>query len=211
MERPMLKADVRNAVFETIAASLKAGGFQGSRRDMRFRRVVPGGAHEVVMTEADYRPLYRLNLFVAVRVDAIEAITLPFSRVVPDHWERSNTLQVGPAFFGGARRYEIRNESELLAAAAELGTLFETRMMPWLDSSTGLASIEQQINTPGEHPGLLSDLTTYAFAGLAAASLCGRQDLDTLVARYTTEMKERNFNDASERLVQLARHLGVPA
>lgn len=205
----MLKADVRTAVFDTIGVALKAGGFQGSRRDMQFRRVVPGGVHKVVMTEADYRPIYRLNLFVAVRVDAIEAITLPFSRMVPEAWERSNTLHVGPAFFGGASRYEIGNEPELLAAAAELGTLFETRMLPWLESSTDLASIERHLNTPGGHVGQLTDLDTYAFAGLAAASLCGRQDLDALAARYLAEMKARNFTHTIERFEQLARHLGA--
>ncbi|KQY50490.1 hypothetical protein ASD14_12330 [Lysobacter sp. Root494] len=205
----MLKDDVRNAVFEAIATPLKAAGFKGSRREMSFRRVVPGGVHTLGMPLADYRPTYVFNLLVTVRVDAIEAITLPFSRIVTKYWERSSTLIIGPEFFDAPREHRIRNEAELLIAVAESAALFEGRMLPWLDASTDLASIERQLNAPVRHPGQYTDLDSYAFAGLAAASLCGRQDLDALAARYLAEMKARNFTDTIERFQAFVQQMGL--
>jgi hypothetical protein len=205
----MQKDDVRNAVYQAISTPLKAAGFKGSKRDMSFHRAVPGGAHWVAMPLADYRPTYYFSLFVKARVDAVEAITLPFSRVVPEYWDRSCTLSVGPEFFGAPREHRIENEAELRAAAAECAALFETRMLPWLDTATDLASIERQLNAPGPHPGQNTGLDKYAFAGIAAASLCGRQDLDALAARYLAEMRARNFSQTIERFQAFAQHMGL--
>lgn len=205
----MLKADVRNAVYDAIAAPLRAAGFKGSRSDMSFRRLVPGGAHTVAMALGDFRPVYKFNLFVGARVDAVEAIRLPFSRMSPEAWEKSSSFTVGPEFFGAPREHEIEGEAELLAAAAASGALFEHHMLPWFDTSTDLASIERLLNGSDRRPGQYTRVDTYAFSGIAAASLCGRQDLDALTARYLAEMQAANHTHTIERFEAFVRHMGI--
>ena len=57
-------------------------------------------------------------------------------------------------------------------------------MLPWLEQVRQVAFLERIINSKEKDPGVYSDAAQRAMTGVTTAALCGRSDLDALVARY---------------------------
>jgi hypothetical protein len=194
----MLKADVNNAVYDAIIGPLKAAGFKGARREGDARRTFDGGFQKVGIPLADYRPTYIFSLVATVRLDVVEELMAPFRPFAPENRHMSASIIVGPEHFGLDRReFRIEDAPGLAAAAGALGQLVEERMLPWLEQATQLAFLESIVNAEAKDPGQYMDAPMRAMTGVAMAALCGRHDLDALIARHRASIPAQHIELAT--------------
>ncbi len=202
----MKKSEVRDAVYRELAPFLP--GWKLVKKDEAFVRAIAGGTQKVLVPLIDYNPEFRFSLVLATRLDAVEALFNQFSGAPATAKGTTLTAMTQLAYFfpGEAKKqYSVRTEADIHAAAAELGALLSTMILPFLDQHADLAALDRAMN--GADPQFdTSDLTSRTMHALVVARLASNPRFEELATTYQNAMQA--FPEMSKQKVAgLVQHL----
>jgi hypothetical protein len=205
--KKMDKSQVREAIYQGLSRILVPAGFKGKKKDLAFVRSMVGGSQKIEFSLVDYRPMYRFAILTSFRVDAVEDLKNPFEGIRPESWHETATLRVGEEKLGVGVRFDVTSEAEIAQAMDVLDQRFRETILPFLDAHADLPAIERMPNGSQDRPSG-GPLEKYAMAGVAAAVVCRRPDVDDIIALHRKRISGY-YEEARQRFEALVAHIST--
>jgi hypothetical protein len=180
---------------------------KGKKKDLEFVRSTVGGSQRIGFSLVDYRPMYRFAILTSFRIDAVENLQNPFTGIRPESWHETATLMVGEKEFGRSVEFDVTSEAEIAQAMEVLNQRFRETILPFLDVNADLPAIEHLLNGSQDRPSG-GPLDSYAMAGVAAAAVCRRPDLDDIIVLHRKRISNY-YEEARERFEALVAHIST--
>ena len=180
----MNKQEARTAIFDGFAKLCGPLGFKGKKSESSFTRKTDHGFQQLGFPLWDYNPVFAFSFNVGLRFDAVQNVVNPFSAYLPDYWDKSTTVILGPEYFvGRPLEFKVRSVEEISDVMTEIGKVFSENVFPLLEHCQTLGAVERLLND-SEGKIFISHLDDRAISGVAAAALCRRPDYTAIVEKY---------------------------
>jgi hypothetical protein len=204
----MNKQEARTAIFYEFAKLLEPLGFKGKKSESSFTRKTDYGLQQVGFPLWDYNPVFASSFNIGLRFDAVQDLVNPFSAYVPDFWDKSLTVILGPEYLvGQPLEFELRSVDETKAVMTGIGKIFSEHVFPLLERCQTLGAVERLLND-SEGKNFITRLDDRAISGVAAAALCHRPDYSAIVEKYR-RLLSGHIEPVRQRFEALVAHLAA--
>lgn len=205
VDEPDLGVDeVRDVIYDGLMEVLRPYGFK--RRYSGTQDLVllfPGGWFRVVAPIVDWAPLYRVSVFVQIRLDEVVALTQCIERRPKSAQDEDACGIVRYVFFSPEREhFEIRARHDLCAAIAEIGSLMSTTFIEALGQCRDYASFDKLINPADDSQSMLAFDLSLA-ARVIVARFAGNPAYAEIAARGVARLKGLNHVNSHREAVKI--------
>jgi hypothetical protein len=114
----MTKSFVINKTYRRIAEGLKDQGFEYKKSNERILKKITGGFYGITLHIVDYRPIFQIEIYLGIRIDAVEEIVnrfLEYTFASPEFMKFTETIGTTYKVLNGSleNHIEIKSETEL--------------------------------------------------------------------------------------------------
>ncbi len=175
-----------------------------------FVRAGDGIRQSIVVPVWDYADAVQFSLTICTRLEAVEALFLPFSGILPEYHVSSDTclMKLG-AFVPEPERITVYDATTIQMAVEQLSPCIIRQILPFLDEHRDVKSLDHLMNDQGVPHRESAYLWSFAMHAVILARLAQNPDFDRLVERYRNEIREWDDDDKDryEKLVERLRSL----
>jgi len=186
----MTKAYVFNQTTKEVTDSLNEQGFQYKKSHGRVIKLLDDGFHVIIINVIDYRPIFQIEIYLGVRLDAVEEIVnrfLQWTFASSKFMKYTETISTSYKALSGAKEnyLEVESESQLQDGINEITLLIKEKGLAFFEKYKNLNNVnlykkESILNdTSG-----ISHILTNLMQSLTLMKLCNNPDFDELSERY---------------------------
>lgn len=159
----------------------------------QFRRVTPTGFQSIILNWIPGEDVQVLEVYLAVRHDAVEDLAEPFTSGLPEVQSSNFTLftPLGNLFEQAVQRFNIYSEEDILPVVAALQKGILSRGISFLERYTRLENIDNLYNSDPNSPfAFLNSHLHRCMRAIAIARLSLRPDFELLAASYREQLNQ---------------------
>jgi hypothetical protein len=186
----MTKAYVFNQTTKEVTDFLNEHGFQYKKSHGRIMKLIDDGFFGIIINIIDYRPVFQIEMYLGVRLDAIEEIVnrfLEWTFANPKFMKYTETISTSYKALSGAKDnyIEVESESQLQERIKELTLLIKEKGLVFFEKNRSLNNVnlhKKQIilnDTSG-----IAHILTNLMQSLTLMKLCNDPDFDVLSEKY---------------------------
>lgn len=207
MHIPPLQAELMT----TLAPFFYAQNFELINEYQQFRRSFEGGFESVVFAFTAYEQESIGEVFLGIRLEAVESLMLQFSSYFSDYKPQATTLLVSIGRLQGKKhfRLQLKERESIVAQSQYIEAFMQEQGKNFLSSCHDIAFLDDLFNQHAEqaHP-YFPNHYHRALRGLILAKLRGKYDLETLNEQYQNLLDTRSpIASQKEKLARLANFL----
>jgi hypothetical protein len=172
-----------------------------------FVRIGDGFRQSIIIPLRDYADAFQFSLTFGIRLEAVEALFLPFSGILPEYHVSSHTCLMNlNEFVPDLDRLTVYDDATIQRAVDQLTPHITNEILPFFDSHRDVRSLDHLMNRKGLPYREPAYLWAFAMHAAIVARLAQNLDFDTLVERYRHEIRDFDDDD-KERYEKLVAHL----
>ncbi len=204
----------KTTLIEALDGVLGTEGFQWLSPWSQFRKTMPRGFINLVLSFSDYDDGVMVEGHCGLRSDAVEETVFKYTRGLRGFEAHSHTLITSLGKLGGKpfERYLVQSDDEARNTAAVLIEAIEERARAFWVEYQELEALDRLFNQHADQPSPLINNRAQSFLrGVTVATLLQKSEFEALVAAHRDRLKASHPNpmvvDGYEALVaQLRGH-----
>lgn len=181
----MQKEDAKNLLYSLLAPQFAEKLFRYRKAgEGALIRSIQDGYQRVGVPIIDREPFFKFSLVLAIRLETVEAIANKFNSAAPKYHSETITFGVRLERFMPGRdiQFDFKTEKDIEIAIARLIPVITDKMIPFLDHTTTLEGLAQEMNLT-EIPKMITG-TGGGIRALIVANLIRHPGFDDIASAY---------------------------
>lgn len=187
-------SSIEAKLYGTLSPFFGKFGFELLPESKQFRRSVPSGFVNVILSVSQYETEYWVEVHFGCRNQQVEQIAQQFLGNLTDFRDESNTLVVSVGKFNDVKyfRYKLTDDTDIELICEEIALFFSDVGLDFLKQIENLPNVQKVLNaTPLLPCKYLYNQTHRCFKGLVAARLSDAPNFGELYEIYLSKLHKQ--------------------
>lgn len=189
----MNKNSIKKVVFSELKNDLLEYGFDADLKNNLFKKVNESGFHRISIEIKDYKPLFKLEFGLAIRIDEVVKFYNPLGFMNPNYFNETVCLTCSMQELTGQEKdYEIWGAEQITESCKDFLGILTQLGLSWFEKHSNIKALDEELNKNNRTHHLFMNDRRRVFYGIIIAAINKNPELIYWVEKYREQIKTFN-------------------